>query len=354
MTPALFDYVENFSDLSLLSSTLQSGENLVNCSDLDLDTAVSPISLGPSSISDQEPTVTLFEVEATYTDDLIFETVSPNGRTVKVYQNCALGSCTCVHLLDGIPSQLKPCRWASLILNDPELSSSYLDLLHHLTDGFPIVDEIVESYECENYCSITTPDVKPLMDKIVKREVEEGAISLVDIKPTCIHALGAVPKPDGNIRHITDCSRPRNISVNNHCVTLLEDFCFKSVNNVVEIVEQGSYMCVIDIKSAYCAVPIDPSHRTYQGFSWEWNGRYRWFQDNRLCFGSRLGPMYFTLISSFIHDVLTKLYNLKIVNYLDDFTMYNGSLMPCTFPEKWKRATIVPLPKVTTTTTLFE
>ena len=88
---------------------------------------------------------------------------------------------------------------------------------------------------------------------------------------------------------------------------------------MVNILEPNYFMSVIDIKSAYRAVPIKPSHRKYQGFSWFWEGENRWFLDNRLCFGLRLGPMYFNLISSFIYDVLSKRFNLNVVNYLDDF-----------------------------------
>ena len=42
-------------------------------------------------------------------------------------------------------------------------------------------------------------------------------MSLSDVKTVCIHALGAVSKPDGSIRPITDCSRPVNNSVNYKC-----------------------------------------------------------------------------------------------------------------------------------------
>ena len=49
-------------------------------------------------------------------------------------------------------------------------------------------------------------------------------LKIVQKKPTCIHSMGAVPKPDGGIRPITDCSMPRDISVNNSCFDSIEDF----------------------------------------------------------------------------------------------------------------------------------
>ena len=47
--------------------------------------------------------------------------------------------------------------------------------------------------------SITCEENKAKMDKIVSRELDEGMISLTNVKPTCIHALGAVPKNTGGI-----------------------------------------------------------------------------------------------------------------------------------------------------------
>ena len=215
----------------------------------------------------------------------IVEMTSPEGRKFKIFASCVKGICSCEFELMGIKSQLEPCRFASMMWGNASLSERYIKLLWWITDGFPIVDHDVEGYECENYNSITTSDVKPKMDSIIEGELQEGAISLVNTKPTCIHALGAVPKLDGGIRHITDCSRPFGISVNNHCESLIEEFCFKNISNVTDMVQENYFMTVVDIKAAYRAVPIYPPHRKYQGFSWEWKGKKSWFQDNRMCFG---------------------------------------------------------------------
>ena len=171
------------------------------------------------------------------------------------------------------------------------------------------------------------------MDVIVERELREGVISEVDYKPHCIHSLGAVPRPGGTIRSITDCGRPDNYSVNNFCGTLFREFSYKSVDDVVCMLEENDYMSVIDIKSAYRAVPIRADHRTYVGFKWEIGGRERTFVDNRLCFGLRLGPSYFNLISSFIYDTLTNVFSIRVVNYLDDFIVIAPSHEECMFAQ---------------------
>ena len=248
---------------------------------------------------------------------------------MNIYDTCRAGKCVCVYDIAGIKSQLRPCRFASIIL-DPKLgvSDSYLDLLWYITDGCPIVDSDVESYECQNYLSITEEKNRKKIDDIIEREVGEGMISLVEGKPQCVHALGAVPKSTGGIRQITDCSRPLGRSVNDHCESLLEDFSFKNVDYVVEFLEGNEFMTVIDIKAAYRAVPIRAEHRKYQGFSWVYKGVKSWFVENRLCFGLLLGPMYFNYLSTFVYDVLTAR-GLKIVNYLDNFLAVSSDLVAC-------------------------
>ena len=49
-------------------------------------------------------------------------------------------------------------------------------------------------------------------------------MKIVDGKPKSIHSLGANPKPDEEIRPITDCSMPLNKSVKNHNENLIEEF----------------------------------------------------------------------------------------------------------------------------------
>ena len=308
-------------------------DNVFNCDvenvtsalnyDFGAENPVEGFGLLDSGTENFEPNSDFYQEIETVTSDAegqqIFDVSTPEGTRIEVFSSCVKGSCKCIYRLDNVESQLKPCRFASLILSVPGYSEKYLQLLWHITDGFPIVDSDVDSYKCVNYSSITCPEVSPVMDKIIGKELAEGAISISDVKPKCIHALGAVSKPDGGIRPITDCSRPVNLSVNFNCDSLLEDFCFKSVANVTEVLNRFDYMSVVDIKSAYRAVPIHPQHRKFQGFSWFWEGEQRWFVENRMCFGLRLGPMYFNLISTFIYDVLTDIYDLEIVNYLDDF-----------------------------------
>ena len=117
------------------------------------------------------------------------------GTVVSVYQSCSVGKCACQHFIGGVQSQLLPCRFATyLFANGPEVSTGNWELFEGITEGFDIVDSEVNSYDCVNYESITSGPAKEVMESNIATELEEGRVSNVEEKPTCIHALGAVPK----------------------------------------------------------------------------------------------------------------------------------------------------------------
>lgn len=126
------------------------------------------------------------------------------GRVVDVFNSCARGLCTCVHYLDGVQCQLRPCRLAYILYGGfIDNIKPYEFVYDGICDGFKIVDEPIDPYKCKNYTSILDDTSKSAMDRIIKRELSEGYITLTDVKPSCIHALGAVPKGENDIRPIT-------------------------------------------------------------------------------------------------------------------------------------------------------
>ena len=261
------------------------------------------------------------------------------GAIVNVYDSCRQGTCSCDYQLSGEKLQLKPCRFAYLVsLGTAECKKVYEPLVSNVTDGFRIVDDKMDltdmQYECENYSSVYTIENKSKLDSIIGMELSEGYLKIVNKKPTCVHSMGAVPKPDGGIRPITDCSMPRDISVNNFCADIIQDFQYKSVDHVLAMLQEGDYMAVVDIKSAYRSVPIFPDHRKYIGLKWEINGETVFIEDSRLCFGLCLGPSYFDKISGFVYNILADMYNIQAVNYLDDFIVIGATLEEATWAQK--------------------
>ena len=241
---------------------------------------------------------------------LLFETdSSPSCHAVKVYDVCSNGVCSCVYNLSGDKTQLKPCRFAYILsLCTQEGKEAFTPLFHDVCDGFKIVDEDFNvsslSYDCKNYLSVMTKENKPKMDKIIRKELSEGFMKTVDKKPQCIHSLGAVPKPNGEIRPITDCSMPLHDSVNSHCENLIEEFKYKSVENVLSMLNVHDYLAVVDIKAAYRALSIYPDHRPLLGLRWNLDSKEIYIEHGRMCFGLRVGPMQFNKVSEFIYSIL--------------------------------------------------
>ena len=101
-----------------------------------------------------------------------------------------------------------------------ECKRVYEPLISNITDGFKIVDDrenlVNMHYECDNYKFVYEPINKSKLDGIIGKELAEGYSKVVTKKTTCIHSMGAVPKPYGGIRPIADCSMPRDISVNHY------------------------------------------------------------------------------------------------------------------------------------------
>lgn len=105
----------------------------------------------------------------------------------------------------------------------------------------------------------------------------------------------------------------------------MRSFSFKNLDNVVQLMNQGDFVTVVDIKIMYCTVSVNPSHAKLQGIRWELDGEEKYFLDKHLCFGLRCAPFYFILISEFVYNVLSERYCLKVVNYLDDFAAISSS-----------------------------
>ena len=98
-------------------------------------------------------------------------------------------------------------------------------------------------------------------------------------------------------RPIVDCSMPKDKSVNNFCSGIIEEFKYKSVDNVLSILQPNEFMAVVDIKSAYREVSIHPENKKYMGLRWNLDGKEIYIIEYcRLCFGLSMGPMAFNSI----------------------------------------------------------
>lgn len=256
--------------------------------------------------------------------------------SVKVYteqylhvkKECMVGTCQCIYFLDSIPVMLKPCRLAALLCKYRLQSNDDMFVLGGVCRGFKVVDRDIDiSYSMSNYKSILTGSMHSQMCDTVRRELLLGNISQVPVPPKCVHAMGAVVRPDGRLRAITDCSRPSN-SVNCFMSSTAKKFNFSKIEDTRKLVVAGGVGCVVDISNAYRHVAVYPPHRQYLGFKWELEGSSMYFEDNSLCFGLRSAPSIFNSISDLIVRLMFR-QGIPCQGYLDDYFLASTSYAEC-------------------------
>lgn len=257
--------------------------------------------------------------------------------SVKVYSNqflhvttcCHTGRCNCIYYLNYIQSQLKPCRLAAMMVKNNLLSDRDFFILTGICRGFKIVDDDTDdlSYVGENYTSILKGDMYKQMCKTVQKEVISGQVSPVMGPVKCMHSLGAVVRPDGRIRPITDCSRP-NLSINDYMATTAERFEFSKIYDTSPMLSHNGFGAVVDISNAYRSVLIYPPHRQYVGFSWNFGDGDKFYVDNALCFGLRSAPSIFNSISNFVVRYMRS-EGVDCLGYLDDFFVTGSCREDC-------------------------
>ena len=201
-----------------------------------------------------------------------------------------------------------------------------LFILDGVYNGFRVTDPgaDVPSYECSNYGSCFDGDNRLKMNDILNAELREGKISVTKNKPSQIHSLGAIPKPNGSVRHITDCSRPDKQSVNNFMKDTFSRFSFNTLDDVVKNVKHGNFMATVDLQNAYRSVPIHPDDRQHFGLKWDFGSGPVYLTDNFLCFGSKCSAFIFNRLTDAVARYMNK-QGFVCYNYLDDFIIIDST-----------------------------
>jgi hypothetical protein len=104
-------------------------------------------------------------------------------------------------------------------------------ILNGVKHGFSIVDDpaIVPEKVCMKN-SPTSPEVTKAINNKLVEGIKEGHYKVVNKQPTIVSGLHAIPKPDGDIRLIHDCSRPEGQSVNDYATK--DDCSYQSVQEL--------------------------------------------------------------------------------------------------------------------------
>jgi hypothetical protein len=212
-------------------------------------------------------------------------------------------------------------------------------LLHGLAHGFDIIDPEKEgeviSVERDNYSSATSKEYRDKVEARLLAELEEGNYRIVKNKPKIISALGAIPKPDGDVRLIHDCSQPAGSSLNDY--STIDSVKYQSVNDALNMIGPGWYQCKIDLRWAYRVCGINPEHYTFTGLKWHFIGdkSHTYLVDTRLSFGARKSPHIYHRLTQAVKRMMARRGFKNIVVFLDDFycaasTIDECRIMQCT------------------------
>ena len=195
-----------------------------------------------------------------------------------------------------------------------------LFILDGVCHGFKAVDpqSAVPIYDCDNYRLCFESNNFGKMNAILCKELEAHKVSITINKPSQIHALRAIPKPNGSVRHITDCSRPIHSSVNNFMKNTFSSFCFNTLDDVIVDVKPESFMATVDLQDAYRSVPIHPDDRHHFGLRWYFGNGPVYLTDNFLCFGSKCSAFIFNRLTDAVARYMRS-QGFNCYNYLDDF-----------------------------------
>ena len=99
---------------------------------------------------------------------------------------------------------MRPAAWLNMVHYSSTWDFDANFILDSIYHGFHMVDHgaSLQSYHMENYgSSLSNPQ---LISELLHQEISQGKILVTDIKPNCVHFLGAIFKPSGKIRPITD------------------------------------------------------------------------------------------------------------------------------------------------------
>ena len=219
-------------------------------------------------------------------------------------------------------SPLRPKGWFEILHHGNEWDPDAMFILDGVYNGFHVVDPSadVPIYDCKNYSSCYAEENFSKLDNILLSELNAGKLSLTSSKPNQVHSLGAIPKPNGSVRHITDCSRPKIRSVNNFMKDTFSSFAFNTLDDAVVNINPGSYMATVDLQDAYRSVPIHPEDRKHFGLSWDFGSGPVYLTDNFLCFGSKCSAFIFNRLTDAVARYMSY-HGYICYNYLDDFIL---------------------------------
>ena len=152
-----------------------------------------------------------------------------------------------------------------------------------------------------------------------------------DPPPKIVSPMAAIPKPDGGVRLIHDCSRPPGKSVNDYNSADWHQK-FSRIDDAANLMTQGCYFSKTDLKNAYRSVSISKNSQEVTGLSWELGdktvtGKTVFMNDTCLPFGASLSPGIFHRLTQAVRRIMArKGFDLIIVQFIFYFWSFEISV----------------------------
>ena len=125
------------------------------------------------------------------------------------------------------------------------------------------------------------------------------------------------PKSDGNYRFILNLQEFNKFVV-------VEHFKLEDIRTAINMLQEGDYMCCIDLKDAYFMISVACEYRKYLRFAF----KNRLFQFTSLPFGLGSCPYTYTKIMKPL-QAWARRQGIRVTNYLDDFLIFGRSFQEC-------------------------
>ncbi|CAC5355477.1 unnamed protein product [Mytilus coruscus] len=211
---------------------------------------------------------------------------------------------------------------------EPEVTDNYIrEVLGQLQKQQPQHGGHVSNCSTNNTASPNNPLYEKAHTQVLN-EIGCGNYKFTSSDPCIISPIGVIPKQDGGIRLIHDCSRPKGSLVNS-LVSEIKKQRFQTLDDAAKLVTKKFFMSKVDLKSAYRSVKLSQRSQKVTGFNWTFpKGQEFTLYDTKLPFGSKLTPGIFHRLTQAVQRMMSRR-GFTVVAYLDDFFLCEQSEFRC-------------------------
>ena len=150
--------------------------------------------------------------------------------------------------------------------------------------------------------------------------LQKGAIQNVShVSGEFLSNLFLVDKSDGGKRPVINLKNLNSFIPYQH-------FEMEGLHLMKDLLQEGDYMCKIDLRDAYFTIPINQKYRKYLRFKWEGT----LYELLCLCFRLGPAPVIFTKLMKVPISLLRRL-NIRLIVYLDDMLIMAKSVQELIF-----------------------